>query len=300
MRITDDQTAHYLEHGYVLVPDFLSPAELKAARAAFAEHFPTDAELRADPEQYAELLEDPEHLQVEFPFAQGALNDVSTHPALIAFVERVLGVRDVLLSQSAIWAKYAGTTASYDQGMHLDYRGNTLVVPRDEGPFRQVNMILYYTDVPPDLGPTCVVSTKQTADLPPWPPFKTRKQHPALYDREVKLVAPAGSLFLFAMGTYHRASEITATAGCRFSHHLVWRAAAYPFAGYHQWSQFGENPDLEKFIESTTPRRREVLGFPPPGHPYWNGQTLAGVQLRYPAMDLSPYRTAAENPVAKA
>ncbi|HLL89524.1 MAG TPA: phytanoyl-CoA dioxygenase family protein, partial [Tepidisphaeraceae bacterium] len=242
MRISDDQIAHYLEHGYVLVPNFLAPAELASARAAFGEHFPSYEDLRANPEEHEELLEEPEHLQAEFPFAQPALNDVSTHPALIAFVERILGVRDVLLSQSAIWAKYAGTAGSYDQGMHLDYRGNTLVVPRDEGPFRQVNMILYYTDVTPDLGPTCVVSTKETADLPVWPPFKPRKQHPRLYEREVKLLASAGSLFVFAMGTYHRASEITAAHGCRFSHHLVWRSAAYPFAGYHQWSQFGENP----------------------------------------------------------
>lgn len=290
MRITDDQLAHYLAHGYVLVPNFLTPAELDAARQAFAEHFPASDELRADPAGYEELLEEPEHLQAEFPFAQDALNDVSTHPELIAFVERVLGVRDVLLSQSAIWAKYAGTTGSYDQGMHLDYRGNTLVVPRDEGPFRQVNMILYYTDVTPGLGPTCVVPTEHTRDLPPWPPFKPRKQHPVLYEKEVPMLAPAGSLFLFAMGTYHRASEITARQGHRFSHHLVWRAAAYPFSGYHQWSQFGEDKDLEKFIERTTPRRREVLGFPPPGHPYWDEQTLAGVQMRYPQMDMTPYR----------
>ena len=52
----------------------------------------------------------------------------------------------MLLSQAAIWAKYAGT-GDFEQGLHLDYQGNTLVVPRDDGDFRQVNMILYYTDV---------------------------------------------------------------------------------------------------------------------------------------------------------
>ena len=52
----------------------------------------------------------------------------------------------------------------------------------------------------------------------------------------------------------------------------------------------GENPELQHFIERATPRQREVLGFPPPGDPYWNDETLAAVALRYPKMDMRPYR----------
>ena len=44
--------------------------------------------------------------------------------------------------------------------------------------------------------------------------------------------------------------------------------------------------------ERTTSRLRELLGFPPPGHPYWNRETLAGVAARYPGMDMRPYRDA--------
>ena len=36
----------------------------------------------------------------------------------------------------------------------------------------------------------------------------------------------------------------------------------------------------------------EAFGFPPPGHPYWTPETLAGMALRYPDLDLSPWRTA--------
>jgi hypothetical protein len=92
------------------------------------------------------------------------------------------------------------------------------------------------------------------------------------------------------MRTWHRASNIEADAGARLSHHLVWRAAAHAFAGYHLWSRMGENPDLQRFVERAAPRQREVLGFPPPGHPYWNEETLAAVKLRYSGMDLRPYR----------
>ncbi len=213
---------------------------------------------------------------------------------LIEAVERLLGTRDILLSQAAIWAKYAGT-GDFEQTLHLDYQGNTLVVPRDDGAFRQVNMILYYSDVGPELGPTCVVPLEHTRDLSPWPPFRPRKKYPDLYRHEKALPAKAGDLLLFSMSTFHRASELTADFGARLSHHFVWRAAAYPFAGYHQWSHFGEKPELARFIERATVRQREVIGFPPPGHRYWNEQTLAGVAARYPRMDMRPYAATAES-----
>ena len=53
---------------------------------------------------------------------------------------------------------------------------------------------------------------------------------------------------------------------------------------------FGEKPQLARFVERATPRQREAIGFPPPGHPYWNEQTLAAVALRYPRMDMTAYK----------
>jgi ectoine hydroxylase-related dioxygenase (phytanoyl-CoA dioxygenase family) len=254
-------------------------------------YFPTSEELAETPMRFGFIQEDPEHLQVEFPFADDALNDLSTHPELIGFVERALGTRDVLLSQAAVWAKYAGT-GDFEQGLHVDYQGNTLVVPRDDGDFRQVNMILYYTDVPADLGPTFVVSQEKTRDLPPWPTHRTRKKDPALYKLERPVLAEAGDLLVFSMRTWHRAGAVTAETGVRFSHHFVWRSAAHPFQGYQQWSSKGESEDLQRFVARTTPRQREVLGFPPPGHAYWNRETVAAVGMRYPGMDMEPYRHA--------
>src|SRR6476469_5676041 len=157
MRIPREVDDHLRRHGYAVVPDVLTADELAAARQNMLRYFPTPEELAATPERYASVLEDPEHLQVEFPFAGDALNDISTHPQLIALVERLLGTRNVMLSQAAIWAKYAGT-GDFEQGLHLDYQGNTLVVPRDDGDYRQVNMILYYGDVELDMGPPYVGS----------------------------------------------------------------------------------------------------------------------------------------------
>ena len=292
MHIADEYLQHLDTHGYALVPGFLSADELLAARRNVFQYFPPPEELWATPKRYDFIFDDPEHLQIEFPFSGNALNSLATHPDLIDVVEWALGDKDVLLTQAAIWAKYAGT-GEFGQEMHLDYQGNTLVVPRDEGTFRQVNMILYYTDVTADLGATCVVSKTKTRDQSMWPPFRPKKKWPKLYADETPIEAKAGSLLMFQMGTFHRAGEMTADApAARFTQHLVWRSAKHSFAGYHLWSRMGENDELERFIERTTPRQREVLGFPPVGHAYWTEQTIAGVAARYPKMDMTPYRNA--------
>lgn len=289
MRITDAHARTLLRQGYVVVEDFLTPDELSAAQADMLRYFPTPAELAATPQRYGWIFEDPEHLQVEFPFSADALNHNSTHPEIIAFVETLLGTRDILLSQSAIWAKYGGT-GDFEQTMHVDYEGNTLVVPRDDGAFRQVNMILYYSDVTGEMGPTCVVPQPQSRDAGLWPPFRPRKKYPDLYKHERPIVARAGSLLVFSMRTFHRAGAMIAEQGARFTHHLVYRSASCPFNGYHQYSQLGEKPEMKHFIQRATPRQREMLGFPAPGHPYWNEETLTAVAQRYPKMDMTPYR----------
>lgn len=288
MRISEIHQEQLLRYGYVIVPGFLSLAELAKAQAGMLKYFPTADEFAHAPQRYGSIHEDPEHLQIEFPFVDDALNDIATHPELIGFVERLLGTKAVMLSQSAIWAKYAGT-GDFEQGLHLDYQGNTLLVPRDDGAYRQVNMILYYTDVPADLGPTFVVSQEKTRDLPVWPTHRPRKKNTALYELERPVLAKAGDLLIFSMRTWHRASDITADLGARFSHHFIWRAAQHAFQGFQQWSAHGENAELERFIGRADPRQREVLGFPSPQDAYWNKQTLSEVAMRYPRMDLSAY-----------
>lgn len=122
-----------------------------------------------------------------------------------------------------------------------------------------------------------------------WPTHRLRKNNAELHANEKPVLAKAGDLLVFSMRTWHRASNMTANFGARLSHHFVYRAAKYGFQGYHQWSQMGERPELGHFIERATPRQREVLGFPPPGHEYWTEQTRADVAKRYPKMNMKPY-----------
>jgi ectoine hydroxylase-related dioxygenase (phytanoyl-CoA dioxygenase family) len=176
MPITQKHQDQLLKQGYAIVPNFLTTEELSAARQNFSRYFPSHEELQTTPERFGFVHEDPEHLQVEFPFAGDELNDVSTHPDILSFVERLLGTEDILLSQAAIWAKYADT-GDFEQGLHLDYQGNTLVVPRDDDDYRQVNFILYYTDVTLEMGPTYTVSQEHTREIPIWPTHPQEESH---------------------------------------------------------------------------------------------------------------------------
>lgn len=288
MQISDGHLEHLRRDGFVLVPGFLTSEELAGARRHMLRYVPTAEELAATPERYPWVFEEAERLQTEFPFSNGPLNSIATHPDLIEFAERALDTRDILLSQSAIWAKYAGT-GDFEQSLHLDYEGNTLVVPRDDGDYRQINMILYYSDVTEEMGPTCVVAIQETADLPVWPTFRARKGNSNFYKREKKILAKAGDLFIFGMRTWHRASAMKAGEGVRLSHHMIWRGGRHAFQGFHQWSQMGEKAELKRFIEFSAPRQREVLGFPPAGDRYWNAETITAVKLRYPQMDIRIY-----------
>lgn len=291
MRIANRHLDHLAARGYALVPNVLSRREIKAAVTDMLGYFPSARELHATPHRYGEMMEQSAYLQVEFPFAGDALNHVATHPALADAARRHIGTRDIVLSQSAIWAKYADTD-TYGSDLHVDFEGNTLVVPSERDDYCQLNVILYYTDVTADRGPTFVVPTDHSRDEPLWPPHRTEEQSPELYANEVPIECAAGSALLFTMSTFHRASPVLDPLTARFSHHFVFRSARHAFAGYHLWSRFGERAEMRQFITRASPEQRTLIGFPPPGDDYWNSDTLAGVAQRYPGMDTQPYRDA--------
>ena len=294
-RITEDDYRDYRRHGYVLVRDFLSPQELEALRCNVSRYAPNAEELAATPQRYESLLKNSGLLQWDFPFVDDALNDASTHPELIRFSERILGTTNVVLAQSILWAKYAGTD-DFDQELHLDYDENSLVYPNGRDDYDQIAMLLYYSDICADLGPTYLVAWEDGkpagGDLL-WPNYRSRDDYPDLYARERPIVAPAGSLLIISIRTFHRGSAITAPRAARFTHHLLYQSARHPWMGrYRQWPRYGTESAMAGFIARATPRQRSALGFPPPGDEYWSADTIAGVAARYPGIDMTPYRTA--------
>jgi ectoine hydroxylase-related dioxygenase (phytanoyl-CoA dioxygenase family) len=293
VRIRPEHYDHYRNHGYVAVPDFIDSEQIAAARTDIARYTPEPAELEETPRKFAPLLRDPGLLQWDFPFEGETLNRISVDDELLDFTETILEVDDVLLMQSIVWAKYAGTS-SFDQELHMDYDENTLVYPRGGAGFDQILMLLYYTDITSDMGPTYVVSWEDGRPNVPddalWPNYRSREEYPELYAKEQPLLVSAGTLMIMSIRTFHRGSAITATSGLRLTHHLGFCSASNPWMGrYRQWPHFGTEPAMSSFLAGATPRQRTAIGFPAPDHPYWNEATLAGVAARYPGIDLQGY-----------
>lgn len=57
------------------------------------------------------------------------------------------------------------------------------------------------------------------------------------------------------------------------------------------------NQLLENLIAKATVEQRNCLGFPCPGHKYWNNYTIAAVRARYEqlGMDMTEYEQAITN-----
>jgi hypothetical protein len=290
-RITETDYEHWRRHGYVVV-QLLTDLEVKAALDDIDEYFPTWAEYVRRPRWFANTVGSPVRAPgqgAEFPFSGNALNKTTIHPDYIAFAERVLGTDRIMLSHGQLGGKYAGTR-DFEQELHRDYGNNTLVVPRPDSDIVDLPMIVYYTDVTIDLSPTYVVSQEFTRDTPLTPRALSRAEYPEYYQREVPVTVPAGSAVIYSMNTFHRGSAIRAAEGLRFAQNIGLKRIDAPWSGQVTFQHEGGRPEMDAFLESATPRERELVGFPRVGDPYWDSLTIDAVGIRYPGMDMTPYR----------
>ena len=68
----------------------------------------------------------------------------------------------------------------------------------------------------------------------------------------------------------------------------VWGAR---WTGKAAWPNQALGAAWVEMMERATPAERCLFGFPAPGDPYWNVQTVTDVGSRYPQMDMAPYVT---------
>jgi Phytanoyl-CoA dioxygenase (PhyH) len=273
--------------GFALMEGFLAPDELKAAQDALWLHFPTPEDYFGDPERHARYGASQFAGVEEFPYRSSDLNRLAVHLDLVDAAERYLGTPDLHLYKVELWAKYAGAI-NYDQPLHRDFGSHSLVVPRVDGRYQQMTTFIYLSDVTDGDGPTRIVPYERGTDVPFTPLYITRG---AMADAEVPMVGPAGSLLIYRSDILHRGSNFTADGHSRFSILVDFQARGTTWGGKMAWPK--DSPDRwATFIPECTVRQRDLFGFPRPGHDYWNEQTLQDVALRYPGIDMSPYRTA--------
>jgi hypothetical protein len=109
-------------------------------------------------------------------------------------------------------------------------------------------------------------------------------------EAEIPVVGPAGTLFMYRTDVFHRGSNFTAPGRARFALLTDFMRRGTAWTGRHAWANQTGRKGWAEALSRMSPAQRDLFGFPRPGDPYWTDQTLADTQLRYPKMDLSPYR----------
>ena len=294
-KVPDRNLQELREQGFTIVEGFLAPSEVVAAQEALWLHYPRPEQYFADPSAHPEYARSPFDGLRTAPWRSWDLNRLAFHPDLVDLAERFLGSADLRLYQAELWAKYAGAV-DYDQVHHRDFVNHSLVVPdrRDAG--RQMTSFVLLSDVDEDDGPTKVVPLAAGEARPYWTTGGnedfaggTGAERGAFADVEVSVTGPAGTLFAYRTDVVHRGSAITGERRARFALLADYEVWGPRWTGRVAWPAQSLSPHWTEMLERATPRERELFGFPSVGDPYWNDQTLADVQRRYPRMDLTPY-----------
>ena len=307
----DDEVATWHRDGWVLVDGLVGADDIDGAIEDLWSVFPKPERFHDDPARYIPAGKDTETLRRgypempehgpwfrpdqhrwgrEFPFmGSGALNRLYVHPSIIDFAERALETTNIRLYQSAVSARYTGD-ADYEQPMHTD-RNHSFLPAIPGPPFFHVETFLYLTDVDEDCAPTHVVKRGDAAGRSTNEIFFP-EQDPEIYAAEQGAVGPRGSLMAYRNDVFHRGVNITRPRGARFLLNVSFKRADADFIGYANTQSKSTHPGWTRFVEESTPRELELFGFPPPGHPVWTDELITATRLRYPNLDLEPWRRA--------
>ena len=285
MRVSDAKLAEIWDRGFTVVENFLDAETLAAAQEALWTLYPRPEEYFANPDAYEKFARSQFSGINLFPYEPWALNRLPVYPDLIDAARRFLSTDDIEIYKVELWGKYSGAI-DYDQAHHRDYGNHTLVVPRRDGRHVQMTTFILLSDVTELDGPTKVVPLADSRHRP-----LTPRQLPfgELFDKEVAVVAPAGSLMIYKTDVFHRGSNFTAPGRSRFAMLVDFQARGWRWNGKISWpARAGQSAMIDAMIRMT-PEQRDLFGWPPPGSDYWDDQTLADVALRYPGIDLAPY-----------
>jgi len=294
MRVSNAKLAEVRDRGFTVVEGFLDKETLRAAQEALWEIYPPPEQYFADPSAYPRFARSQFAGLRFFPYPSWALNRVTVYPDLIDAAERFCGTTEIDCYKIELWAKYAGAV-DYEQPHHRDYENHTIVVPRADQLMAQMTCFILLSDVTELDGPTKVVPADRTRHIPLG---VTRVEMGEFADDEVAVTGPAGSMLIYRTDVFHRGSDFGAPGRSRFVMPIDFKPRGWRWQGKLAWPDRAPNPGWKEAMVRMTPRQRDLFGWPPPGDPYWNEQTLADVTMRYPGIDLSPYgaRQAAAEP----
>ena len=324
-RLTHDQIQAWRQTGFTLVHDLLPRDLLESAAHDARSYFPQPGSAEAK-----QMTNFGSNQRFVFPAVSTACNDITLHPALLGAIANLLdtdpfGIR---LTQSDLWPKYGRAPSeedsdNHDQRIHCDYPNHSLTHPPPWNTPDAVEIIIYLSNLEECEGSTAVVPrTGEDDPAYPWPIVQTpgvnglpyinnkanaeaylrenapdaaafREEH--LYAREVVAQYQFGSVLFYRHDTWHRGTPVKEGA-LRLVHNLTFKKADSEWINVlhpgWSWKMYRSDQLVEKLIANASVEQRTVLGFPEPGSPYWNEQTVEAVGTRYAAhgIDMTPYQ----------
>ena len=322
--LNTDQRQRFLNDGFIVV-DNLWPSEIiEQATAETKELFPEEKVIARSlsDETYNSFSQMPWiHRQDES--ADLAINHMSVHPRAIKVASELLNVTavDLRLYQDHLIAKFGrpleleidadSVSVAGDQDIHVDYGNNSLLVPPKESGPEVVACLCYYSDIEEAGGATHFAKaqagelTRYTPDTfnPPNFVFDTTNGSALSAEgpRSIELTEKRylaekpvhykkGTCVLYRLDAWHRGTP-AALNKVRYTHHRGWRKR---HADWVSWQGLAPRMALlpNRYLERLNVEQRAVLGFAPPGDPYWTKETVDSVGRRYTGMDMRPYEEA--------
>jgi len=292
--LTEQLEEAWHRDGWCVLEGAIPDVDLRGAQDAITHLFPTPEEMeRGDDGGRTAPWRTWDAPWPEFPFRSARLNRIVVHDVVIDLAQRLLGTPDVRLYLAVVSAKYAGQPSGYNQLLHTDYPNHSLVVPRRDRGYQQLELFIYLCDVSARNGATRMVSRRRTAGIPVEQHTLNLADYGELYSDPGEAAGPAGSIVAYRPDVYHRSVDVVEKGAARFMFHVSYKPANTEWLGYQAWPIKGFSAEWHNFVQAVGPRQLAVVGFPEPGHAYWTEETLAGVSARYPGLDLTPWRTAA-------
>lgn len=272
MRISDQAIETFKKQGYVVIENFLTKEEKTSALEGFYQYFAPPYETFIKNGNKNDTIQ-----QSLFPWDHSGLNHAITHPDLIDAAERIMGTREIRLSEAHLGMKYyqAKTPTSTPGEFHEDYWNNTLGPRQYPDDFQHIYFFYCFDDVKPGMAPILIVPNGKSDG------------------GAEEIIVPGGSVAIYSIFTRHAASEFT-KPGHRPASWVGFSRKDRPWDGGRSFTYKGGATvkGMARFIVEASPRDLELIGFPPPGDLLWTEDFLQGMVKRYHGFNPEPYLNA--------